>query len=185
MECNPNMIDSLFVPINCITHSTQIGNLVRENRKLFLHRGAYFKFKGYCYSQLHKMSNKNPIGIRKEIIDKVKFGYHVVRLLQEIEQILIEGDLDLQRGNEVLKSIRRGEKTAEWIIQFFADKERHLEEAYTKSTLPNVPDEDKIKELLLNCLEIHYGNLQSAIINEKSATKALRQIQDIISNTIS
>ena len=35
MENNPNMIDSLFVPQRCVIHSTQLGNLVRENRKLF------------------------------------------------------------------------------------------------------------------------------------------------------
>ena len=29
-----------------------VGNLVREKRKLFLHKGAWPKFKGYAYSQL-------------------------------------------------------------------------------------------------------------------------------------
>ncbi|MBC8427328.1 MAG: nucleotidyltransferase domain-containing protein [Proteobacteria bacterium] len=167
MENNPNMIDSLFVPPTYITHTTQVGNMVRENRKIFLHKGAWHKFKGYAYSQLHKMTNKSPIGKRKEIIDKfgfdVKFGYHVVRLIQEAEQILMEHDIDLQRNNEVLKAIRRGEKTAEWIEEFFASKEKQLEDLYVKSTLPYSPNENKIKELLLNCLETHYGSLKSII----------------------
>lgn len=55
---NPNMIDSLFVPLDCVVHSTQTGNLVRENRKLFLHKGSYHKFLGYAHSMLHKISNK-------------------------------------------------------------------------------------------------------------------------------
>ena len=32
MENNPNVIDSLFTPVNCVLHSTRVGNLVRENR---------------------------------------------------------------------------------------------------------------------------------------------------------
>ncbi|MGC5341009.1 DNA polymerase beta superfamily protein, partial [Escherichia coli] len=46
MENNPNMIDSLFVPQNCIVYSTPIGQMVREARHLFLHKGSWHKFKG-------------------------------------------------------------------------------------------------------------------------------------------
>src|SRR5262249_27248651 len=58
MQNNPNIIDSLFTPVNCVAHSTRVGDMVRENRKLFLHRGAWSKFKNYAYSQLHKLSTK-------------------------------------------------------------------------------------------------------------------------------
>ena len=58
MENNPNVIDSLFTPVNCVLHSTKVGKLVRENRRLFLHKGAWPKFKGYAYTQLHKLSNE-------------------------------------------------------------------------------------------------------------------------------
>lgn len=106
MQNNPNMIDSLFVPRRCILHSTAVGELVRKNRKSFLHKGAWHKFKGYAYSQVHKMRIKNPEpgSTRYEMIQKygydLKFAYHVVRLLNEIEQILIEYDLDLERNRE-------------------------------------------------------------------------------------
>ena len=58
MENNPNMIDSLFVPRNCIIHSTAISENIRENRHAFLHRGAWHKFKGYAYSSINKLRNK-------------------------------------------------------------------------------------------------------------------------------
>ncbi len=67
MKNNPNMIDALFVPSRCVRHTTQIGNLVRENRHIFLHKGSWHKFKGYAYSQLHKMRIKTP----KEEVEKV------------------------------------------------------------------------------------------------------------------
>ncbi len=34
------MIDSLFTPWRCVMHPTQVGEVMRENRKLFLHKGA-------------------------------------------------------------------------------------------------------------------------------------------------
>jgi predicted nucleotidyltransferase len=58
MENNPNMVDAMFVPQNSILHITQVGQMVRENRKLFLHKGCWHKFKGYAYSQIHKMKSK-------------------------------------------------------------------------------------------------------------------------------
>jgi len=64
MENNPNMIDSLFVPRRCVLYSTQIGEHVRENRQLFLHKGAYHKFKGYAYSTLSKLENKDYQGLK-------------------------------------------------------------------------------------------------------------------------
>jgi predicted nucleotidyltransferase len=181
MENNPNVIDSLFTPVNCVLHSTRVGNLVRENRKLFLHRGAWPKFKGYAYSQLHKISIKQPQGKRAELVEThaydVKFAYHVVRLLSEVEMILVEQDIDLQRNNEQLKAIRRGDWTEERLRDWCADKETHLERAYAESTLRATPDESKIKALLLNCLENHYGSLEGCVVNPDRAVAALRNIQ--------
>ena len=169
MDNNPNMIDSLFVPRRCVLHSTQIGEHVREHRKEFLHKGSWHKFKGYAYSQVHKMRTKEPeiSSHRYEIKIKfgydVKFAYHVVRLLNEVEQILTENDLDLERNREQLKSIRRGQWTQQQIIDYFETKEKSLEELYTKSSLQYSPNEERIKTILLECLEMHYGSLDKAI----------------------
>lgn len=51
---NPNMIDSLFTPENCVVHCTQVGRMVRDNRKLFLSKRVWVKFRGYAASQMHK-----------------------------------------------------------------------------------------------------------------------------------
>ena len=58
MVNNPNMIDSLFVPERCVLTISNVGKILRENRKKFLHKGAYHRFKGYAYSQLNKLRNK-------------------------------------------------------------------------------------------------------------------------------
>jgi len=181
---NPNIIDSLFVPRNCVLYSTTIGEMVREKRHLFLHKGCWAKFKGYAYSQVHKMRTKVPEGGRKAIINEfgydVKFAYHVVRLLNEVEQILIENDLDLDRNKEQLKSIRRGEWSQQAVEDYFADKEKQLEKIYLESTLPALPDTEAIKSLLLECLEHHYGSLTECINQEDDAIAALREIELIV-----
>lgn len=190
MENNPNMVDSLFVPDFCILHSSRIGNIVRENRKLFLHKGSFHKLKGYAFSQMHKAKLKNPQegSKRADNVGKygwdVKFGYHVVRLCSQAEQILEEHDLDLQRNREQLKAIRRGEMTMEEVQQWFSDKEKKLENLYHESTLRHSPDEDAIKKILLNCLEEHYGNLDNAIVQSDKAVQALHDIQSILNKAL-
>jgi len=183
MENNPNIVDSLFTPRECVLYCNQIGERVRERRQIFLHKGAWHKFKGYAYSQVHKMEIKTPQegSKRAQTIEEfgfdLKFGYHVVRLLDEVEQILTLGDLDLQRDRERLKAIRRGEWSLEQVKEFFVTKEKELESAYTSSKLPHGPDEAAIKTLLLECLEIQYGSLESAITLPGQERALLAQIK--------
>jgi predicted nucleotidyltransferase len=185
MENNPNILDSLFVPNFAILFVTEVGTMIRENRHIFLHKGAWFKFKGYAFSQMHKIKTKKPIGKRLEYLTEdekldLKFCYNVVRLMDECEQLLVEGDLDLIRNREKLKAIRRGEWKYADIEQYFHEKERLLEKLYVESKLQHSPDEEKIKQLLLNCLEHHYGSLDKAIIVPDKYKNALNQIKEIV-----
>lgn len=184
MDNNPNIIDSLFVPRNCVLFSTAIGEMVREQRKLFLHKGCWARFKGYAYAQVNKMRTKVPEGSRKKIVDDfgydVKFAYHVVRLLNEVEQILVEEDLDVARNQEQLKSIRRGEWSQQAVEDYFANKEKQLEQVYLESKLPIKANTAAIKTLLMQCLEQHYGSLQKCLVKEDEAVLALREIDAIL-----
>ncbi len=95
MENNPNMIDSLYTPQRCVLHSTAVGNLVRENRDLFLHKGAWHKFKGYAYSQLNKMKSHNRQGA-DEINDFEKnHNISPDTRIEEIEEEIKRRKLDL------------------------------------------------------------------------------------------
>jgi uncharacterized protein len=111
----------------------------------------------------------------------VKFAYHVVRLLNEVEMILVEHDLDLHRNNDQLKDIRAGNWKIEQIEDYFAMKEKSLEEVYVKSTLRHKPDEPAIKKILLEVLEEHYGSLKDAVETADQYKNMLRQIQQIVS----
>ena len=230
MENNPNMIDSLFTPQFCVLHSTRVGQMVRENRKIFLHLGSWHTYKGYAYKQLKKCrpseecfcekcdafpkkviennlvqdewlcgNCKGPTvkkkvnkktGKRKAVVDQMgfdpKFAYHIVRLLNQIEQLLTEGDLDLQRNREQLKAIRRGEMSLEEIEEYFARKEIELESVYNanKAGLPWGPKhqglQDKAKQLLFQCLEEHYGSLDKCVVNPDAAVMALREVGGVL-----
>ena len=184
MENNPNIIDSLFVPDSCVLFSTPIADKLRENRKLFLHKGCWATFKGYAYGQMHKIRTKKPEGKRKIIVDQfgydVKFAYHVVRLLNEVEQLLVEENLDLTKNSEQLKSIRRGEWSLEKLEEYFARKEADLESFYLQSKLPDLPRVDIIRNLLIECLEQQFGSLDSLVNQDGKANITLGKIQDIL-----
>jgi predicted nucleotidyltransferase len=186
MDNNPNMCDCLFVPQRCVLFASKVGQLVRDNRKMFLHKGSYHKFRGYAYAQFHKISTKtnsaNPK--RKASIEEfgydTKFGYHIVRLALEAQQILVEHDLDLEVNSEILKSVRRGEWSEAKLRSWFDEKESQLEEAYTKSSLQHKPDKEAIKELLLTCLEQHYGSLNNAVKLEVPVDKMISELRAVI-----
>ena len=184
MENNPNMVDSLYTPLDCVLHITKIGQMVRDARDLFLHKGAWHKFRGYAYSQLSKIAGKTVESKRYESVLKygydVKFAYHTVRLVLEVEQILTEHTIDLRRNSDLLKAIRQGEWTEQQVREWFAMKEKQLDVVYNSSTLRYSPDETAIKALLLACLEEHYGRLDNIIYIQSDADRKLRQIKEIL-----
>jgi hypothetical protein len=169
-----------------VLHTTQVGQILRENRKTFLHQGICDRFKGYAYSQVSKLQAKEPAegSKRYALIQKysfdTKFAYHIVRLLNEAEQILLEGDLDLMRNREQLKAIRRGEWTLAQIMEYFERKRIDLEGVRSRSNLPPAPDMQAIRALLLECLESHYGSLDKCVVLPGKAEGLLREIREKI-----
>jgi len=187
MENNPNMTDALFVPRRCVLHSTALYEHLREHRKMFLHKGAWYKFRGYANSQMSKIDKEyraNPK--RQESIDKfgysTKFAYHVVRLFLECEQVMMTGDLRLDRDSKVYQSIRRGEWTLDRLKLWVEEKERSMETLYAESKLPEKPDEEKIKTLLLECMEMHYGSLSEAVTEQDKHGRLVRELDQLVRN---
>lgn len=182
-DCNPNMIDSLFTNRVDVVHSTAMAELVRDNRKLFLSKKAWHTFKGYAYSQLSKLDRK-PEGKRKEIVDKygfdVKYAYHIVRLIDEVEQILTIGDIDLHRAKEHMKAVREGRVSKDEIREWFSIKEKTLEKVYHESKIPYEPQEAKIKQLLLHCIETHYGSIDKYIVNVSKEREIISQVARLV-----
>lgn len=110
----------------------------------------------------------------------LKFCYHLVRLLNECEQILMNCDLDLRLNNEQLKAIRRGEVPEKEVRRWASDKEKQLEKLFVESKLPEKPDEEKIKKLLLECLSYHYNNLENCVTLPDKYKVALEEVKQLI-----
>jgi hypothetical protein len=62
------------------------------------------------------------------------------------------------------------------------ESEKELDILYQKSTLRHSPDEDAIKQLLLNILETHFGSLDKAIVvsDDVSLRNALKDISETV-----
>jgi len=56
-DCNPNIMDYLFIPDKCIRICTPEWEEVMANRDLFVSKKARFTFAGYAYSQLRRIQN--------------------------------------------------------------------------------------------------------------------------------
>lgn len=186
MENNPNMLDIIFTPQRCVLYCSSIAQIVRDKRKLFLTKNSYHKLRGYSYAQLHKIGTKSNSSNPKRQADiekfgfDTKFGYHIVRLLLQAEQILVEHDLDIERNAETLKAIRRGEWTEQKLRDWFDNKEKHLEGLYTLSNLRHSPDEEAIKDILMNCLEQHYGSLDNAVKREVPIDRMIAELKAVL-----
>jgi hypothetical protein len=132
------------------------------------------------HSMLKRSRKEGGWGSRLKLVERygmdTKYAYHVVRLLNEVEEILLEHNLTLDQNREQLKDIRAGNWTEQQIQDYFNKKEGELETAYTTSTLQYSPDQEAIKRLLLECLEEYYGSLEKCVEIPDAERVALREI---------
>ena len=164
LENSPNVIETLYTPQSCVRACSPVAARVRARRALFLHRGAWPKFRGFALSQLQKLKTESSTrGARAERIAchgfDVKIAYHAVRLLDEAEQLLVCGELDLQRARETLKAVRRGEWSLARVEAHLEKKIVELDALCEQSPLPKAPRHEAARELLLECLEQSWGDL--------------------------
>jgi len=169
MEGNPNMIDSLFTPDDCVKYTTPVSLLVRDNRKLFLSQKCYHTFRGMAFSHWSRITNRTREGSRAELVEKygydVKDASHMVRCLLEVKQILFEGDLDLTRNATLLTEVKSGGWSLERVREFFSSEMDNIDGVLDcdpkKIAVPYEPDEEAIYDLLCDCLEMEYGDLSN------------------------
>jgi predicted nucleotidyltransferase len=67
-DCNPNIIEVLFVDDSDVLKCNDLGKLMRENRDLFLSKRAKHTFSGYAHAQLHRIQTH-----RRWLLDASKY----------------------------------------------------------------------------------------------------------------
>lgn len=73
-DCNPNIIEFLYAPEDCILSSSKIWEDIVDKREIFLSKKAKFTYQGYAFSQLkrvksHKAWLLNPVDKKPERSD--------------------------------------------------------------------------------------------------------------------
>ena len=58
-ENNPNVLELLFTPSECIIYKDARMDVLLANRELFVSQKAYHSFNGYAYAQIQKAKGKN------------------------------------------------------------------------------------------------------------------------------
>lgn len=188
-ENNPNMIDSLFVPDRCVLYKSDVGDHMRVHRRLFLSKRIYDKMRGYAKSELSKIKKGKTYSLetnpkRAELTEKygydVKSAYHVVRLMLEAEMVLNEGDLDIEYHRETLKFVREGGYTMDELIEWFHAKEIAMDKIHADSNIPLMANFDRLRVLLYECLEMHFGTLKVAESVGLRSVEAMEKIARIV-----
>jgi predicted nucleotidyltransferase len=159
---NPNIIELLYAPKNCKLLETSFSRDLILNRNLFLSKRCYHTFKGYAYSQRIKLEVKkeNMTG-RRELADKfgydTKFASHLIRLLQECAQILVEKTLSFPRPqNNLVRDIKLGKYELRWVLEKADELEKLIDVAYIESDLQHSPDIEEINKLQIQMLQDYW-----------------------------
>jgi hypothetical protein len=173
LKGSPNLIEGLFVKRELVTVGTKMGYYLRDQRRLFLSMKTFQAFKGYANGQMHRIRSREPeTEERRLIIEKygmdLKMCYHTIRLLDQMEQILTIGDIDLMRNKEECKLMRSGEwGNFDRFDKEFQKRMDHLEELSRKCNLSPQPQQGSLKKLLMEILEEHYPSGERAqVIDE-------------------
>ena len=165
---SPNLIETLFVRRPLVTFGTDIAWKLRDNKLKFLSMRTFSAFKGYCFAQIARIRRGAEKGVaetpkRQEYLDKfgydVKMSYHPLRLLDQLNQLLDEGTIDLMRNKEECKAMRKGEwgdfKTFDRVMN---ERLQALEKkALVSNAIAPKPRLGELKVLLAECIEEWYG----------------------------
>lgn len=156
---NPNIVELFFInESKHIVYDSDLGKRLRKAFPLFISKKVKDSFLGYAISQKRKVISRKPIGDRKIYIEKfgydVKFASHLIRLLEEGIQILVEGELSFPiPNNRYIRDVKLGQHTVESVLAKADHLENLIETAYVNSKLPIKPDYEAISQLQMDMME--------------------------------
>lgn len=164
---NPNVLSLLWVEDKHYIHVSPEGQMLLDNRDLFVSKKVYAPFAGYATAQLKKMEKSTFNGYmgerRKALVEK--YGYdtknasHLIRLLRMGIEFLDSGELQVARHNDAAELLAI--KSGEWSLDRVKTEASLLFEearyARDNSKLPDAPDLAAIDKL---CVDIVKSRLK-------------------------
>lgn len=167
LKNNPNVLMLLWLPEKYYLHKDKYGDMLIQNRDIFVSKQAYHSFSGYAFGQFKRMTNFKFEGYmgekRKKLVEKYGFdcknASHLIRLLRQGIEFLTEGTLYVEREDaSQLISIKNGEWTLEQVKRE-ADKLFGLaQQAYIHSPLKDKPDYERAERLLMDIIRDYLSN---------------------------
>lgn len=116
------------------------------------------------YLAWKKHRNKARAEIEEKYGFDTKHASHLVRLLRMGMEILLKGEVFVDRTNidaEELKEIRKGAWTFEQIETFATESDERLNQLYRESKLQKRPKEEKIHELCIEVVDQYFQQNRS------------------------
>ncbi len=152
MSCTPNSIELLFTRPQDYLKVTELGQLLIDNRHLFLTKLVKGKFGGFANG-----ADKELLKGKAHLVEK--FGYntsafcHSIRLRTSAIEVLETCNFSTYRPNrELLIECKTGKYTYKEAVEMVAHYENKLQQAYEKSEIPERVDTDKVNKLLVDIL---------------------------------
>lgn len=166
LKGNPNVLGLLWLQPHNYIHIDPTGQLIIDNRNLFVSKQSYFSFSGYAHGQLHRMTHMAYEGYmgekRKKIVDEfgfdVKNASHLCRLMRMSIEFLTTGELQVFREDaSELKEIKTGKWSLERVKKEADDLFKLAQEAFVRSPLPPKPDYEGAEKLLVKIMRSELG----------------------------
>lgn len=171
LQNNPNILDILFSDEKFIIYENSYGKRLRNIKHSFLSKRVFHTYGGYAHSRLKNLTQngKNPIGTKKDIIEKygwdTKDAAHLIRLMKMGIEILNDGEVNVYRlDRDQLLDIRNGKYSLGQIVDYYELLNEKLITAYEQSDLPEQPDFNLINNVLIN---LHKDSLNFINENER------------------
>jgi len=160
---NPNVLAMLWLKPQYYLTVTNVGQMLLDNRKLFIGRHVYKSFTGYAYGQLHRMTYTAGNGHlgekRKKLVQEFGFdcknAAHLIRLLRMGIEFLKDGELQVEREDaSQLLEIKRGEWALDKVVSEADRLFASAEQAYLSSSLPSGVDSKAINHLSTTIIQM-------------------------------
>lgn len=146
LQCNPNLLELLFLPPDCVEHYTFEWFELANNRDRFLSEKAVRdSYGGYAKQQIARMQRRDEAGYAK----KAKHARHCFRLFWQGAQLLETGEMNVRLDAEQRRFLfELGEEPVEEIVKEFEAQDRIFQA--TPSRLPSEPDRDWVNDWLID-----------------------------------
>ena len=167
LESNPNILELLFLPEDCIIKSSNAYIKILNNRSIFLSIRAARTFGGYADAQFKKMSRmrakiegfgKLDTVTSKDFNHLVNFdtknAMHLIRLLNSGKSLVSTGVFEVRSSiREILLDIRNGKYSYGEVLEMYEDYRSEFESACENSPLPTKPNFDMANMLCIELIE--------------------------------